>query len=740
MKQLLILLFFYCSLTISGATYYIDPSGKDSNTGSSSTPWKTLAYACSKATTSGDVIHLNAGTYIETNECILAVGVSIEGEGVTSWIKSHYTTTRGTTSPHASITLSSSSEGTNGNQSISNLKLDGDGLTGSIGITVWKRSNVIIHDCTIVDFYINGITVEGFNDPKTFSTRATGNQIYNCTMSNCGDAPGTWNGGGVIQFGGTTGMLIHDNILTQKSRAQGHNGDVIQGDLYHQGTKFYNNKCFKNDNEGGTWNCILENWNCSGGFEIYNNEFHGGDGAIDLGASPGSGGNTKGSYAYSYYIHNNLFTGTPISGTGGQKSCMDIEGVLNSDIWIYNNHMVNLPRFILCDNGTGYDDQVNNVFICYNILENCGWSGADYDDINLFYNDRAGSTLSNVYIYNNVIIGNGVTNGDGIRINNIGSIKNFNVKNNIFSKCSNNGFLVTTNSGSINGLYVDNNTVYNNSSNAPYFSGNAASNSEFLNNLTSDPLFVSSTNFHLQTGSPAIGKGLTISGLTTDYDGNTIKNPPTIGAYENASTPPVQVLPVYQSSSVANITPSLLEITYNLSLNNLVIPVSSSFTVLVNSIARTVNTVAVSGTKVQLTLSTAIKYGDIVTVSYTKPATNPLQTTAGGVATTILAQSTINNLINTAKDGIPVAITMTISPNHVHKILNTLLAYSSTPTTANSPEIIRISDLSGNLFIEKVLVTGVTNIKIPINLSSGIYTVMMTSGGQQMASQKMIVY
>jgi hypothetical protein len=68
------------------------------------------------------------------------------------------------------------------------------------------------------------------------------------------------------------------------------------------------------------------------------------------------------------------------------------------------------------------------------------------------------------------------------------------------------------------------------------------------------------------------------------------------------------------------------------------------------------------------------------------------------------------------------------------------LSYSATPTTANSPEIISISDLSGNLFIEKQLVTGVTSVKIPINLSSGIYTVVMTSGGQQMATQRMIVY
>jgi hypothetical protein len=69
-----------------------------------------------------------------------------------------------------------------------------------------------------------------------------------------------------------------------------------------------------------------------------------------------------------------------------------------------------------------------------------------------------------------------------------------------------------------------------------------------------------------------------------------------------------------------------------------------------------------------------------------------------------------------------------------------MLAYSSAPSAALSPEIIRISDLSGNLFIEKAIVTGVTNIKIPLNLDSGIYTVQMLAAGVQMASRKIIVY
>ena len=108
-----------------------------------------------------------------------------------------------------------------------------------------------------------------------------------------------------------------------------------------------------------------------------------------------------------------------------------------------------------------------------------------------------------------------------------------------------------------------------------------------------------------------------------------------------AALAPAPAVPVYVSSSVANTTPSLLEMTYNTTLAN-IIPATSAFSVLVNSVARTVNTVAISGTKVQLTLASPIVYGDVVTVAYTKPSANPLQTASAGQAASISAQTVTN--------------------------------------------------------------------------------------------------
>lgn len=52
------------------------------------------------------------------------------------------------------------------------------------------------------------------------------------------------------------------------------------------------------------------------------------------------------------------------------------------------------------------------------------------------------------------------------------------------------------------------------------------------NSLSVDPLFVSPTNLHIQSGSPVIGMGTAIAGITTDFDGQTRDATPDIGADE----------------------------------------------------------------------------------------------------------------------------------------------------------------------------------------------------------------
>jgi len=108
-----------------------------------------------------------------------------------------------------------------------------------------------------------------------------------------------------------------------------------------------------------------------------------------------------------------------------------------------------------------------------------------------------------------------------------------------------------------------------------------------------------------------------------------------------AETPPPPV-PVYTASVINEATPSRLEISYNLSLAN-IIPAASAFAVRVNSVTRSVSSVSVSGTKVLLTLASPVVYGDAVTVAYSKPSSNPLQTPEGGQAASFTAKTVTNN-------------------------------------------------------------------------------------------------
>ncbi|HBE40469.1 MAG TPA: hypothetical protein DDW27_04575 [Bacteroidales bacterium] len=121
---------------------------------------------------------------------------------------------------------------------------------------------------------------------------------------------------------------------------------------------------------------------------------------------------------------------------------------------------------------------------------------------------------------------------------------------------------------------------------------------------------------------------------------------PDLGWHEssyNNNTPSAPTAPVYVSSVIEHTTPTRLEMTYNLTLAS-IIPATSAFAVRVNNVTRNVTSVAISGTKVLLTLASPVVYGDAVTVAYTKPASNPLQTVAGGQAATIAAQIVINNV------------------------------------------------------------------------------------------------
>ena len=201
-------------------------------------------------------------------------------------------------------------------------------------------------------------------------------------------------------------------------------------------------------------------------------------------------------------------------------------------------------------------------------------------------------------------------------------------------------------------------------------------------------------------------------------------------------------IPEFISGVVQNLSPNILELNYNLNLNNRVIPDIFSYNVLVNSNKVSLNSISIFENTAQLILSSDIKFGDIITVSYTKPMSNSLQSINGVEAVSFSDVLIYNNIIN---DNIinPNKMLMTIFPNPAHNIVNILFEYSDTNPSQDLgglPNVIIIADFSGKVLIYKLLYPGVSTVQIPINFKPSIYIVEILSGNLIIASQKIIVY
>ncbi len=619
MRKVLVLIFLLLNISLSATTYYIHPSGNDiTGNGSSANPWKSLSKACSAVKTSGDIIHLSAGTYIETVPSRLAVNVSIEGEGSGSVIVSHYQSMGG----YAGLIQLTS--GTNTSQHISNIKLDGDNLTGYQAISIFDRDNVSIHDCIIVNFFVNGIYFGGGTQ--------TGNSVYNNTITNC--AGYTSDENACLSINNNTGMRVYNNNITQNSRPDGQNGTCLESWEGLKDCKIYNNRITGTMRSPSNWSFAVEFWLTEGGIEMYDNNI---SGHIDFGKDV-----YKGSYEYGLDFHHNTVGWDKLQDehTDGIQFEQTIESVI-----IRNNLFKNLETPVYFCQYNYADDYVKDIYIFNNLMVNVGKNGSNYGGAIFFESGPIPPGYeNNINIWNNTIVADPVYPTDfGIWIPSSQNVTNVSIRNNIvvgFTQAPIFSNLLAS-SGSISVLSIENNLFYNNgNSNSPKYVDITPTNVTYLNNKAGNPAFVSSSDFHIKAESPAIGAGINISYISTDFEGKPVSNPPNMGCYGTVAGIPA---PVFTSSSVENSTPTVLEMNYNLALANIV-PAISAFSVQVNSSARSINSVSVSGTKVLLTLSSPVVNGNAVTVAYTAPSSNPLQTPAGGKAASISAQSVTNRV------------------------------------------------------------------------------------------------
>jgi len=347
------ILLLLISITVNATKYYIDTTGVDDagRNGGIGQEWKTLAYACTRVTTPGDTIHVNAGTYYETTTALLAVGVNIIGEGNSSIL-----TSSSTSSSYRIITAESVNQNTSGNNTISYLKLDGNSDTVYVAIRIRNRGNFVIHHCTIIDFYSIGIDQYNGSGSGEPSNYATGFKIHDCTIDNSSLYSSASNGN--VQISGLEGAEIYNNSITCITPGI-NKGILIKGtNKYFKGLKIYNNKLLK-IHTGSNLPFSIELWDSKGGIEIYNNIIWG---EIDLVRC------VRGSYSFGAKIHNNII-GENISATKYHPA-LGLEWS-SEYIYFYHNYVQNMVNAVSFSGGGG-STVMDNIWIYYNIFKNIG--------------------------------------------------------------------------------------------------------------------------------------------------------------------------------------------------------------------------------------------------------------------------------------------------------------------------------------------------------------------------------
>jgi Secretion system C-terminal sorting domain len=524
----LILTLFVYSVT-NATTYYISPTGNDvSGTGTSTNPWRTLYKATSTVLNFGDIIHVNAGTYTETQTSSLRVGVSIEGDGIDiSIIRSNIT---GQWSELLSL---NSPQDTNGAQSISGVTLDGQYVSETnnrtwIAIWVNGRSNVVIHDCKIINFRDRGVIFDGndVTDPVVDpGHHAVGNKFYNNTVLNSAAGTGAY-GGGLLNIGGQLGMEIYNNTMIQDQRVAFKNGWPLKywDNGWLRGIKIYNNTLVKAPYQGsypgenGDWDFAIEFFNIQG-IEIYNNNIQG---SIDLNY------NRKGSYNFCAWIHHNNINHATLNSNFESGIILEFR---TESVLIENNTFNNVSSGVQFNTRTvnqngGYPNpgggtppggfsQLKDNIIRNNLFTNVYQGNGVGTGCGICVISESGNDpqIQNLDIYNNTIVakagdapylGLDFTSGEN------GNATGVNIRNNIVQGFQDRWLRGSSPTTNMSNVVVTHNDAFGNGGNTPLWPGGNPTSYTYNNNISVNPLFVSLLSFLLQPLSPCINTGVNV--------------------------------------------------------------------------------------------------------------------------------------------------------------------------------------------------------------------------------------
>ena len=537
MKKILIFFLLIASLTANATKVYVATTGNDtSGDGTSGTPYLTIAKGVSEAS-AGDTVYVVAGTYNISSTIILPVEVSLMGEGVTSILSC---TGAGAYSPWdetPSLILTSASEGTDGNQSVSHLYFNGNDTVADAGILVYRRSNVAIHDCTFLRFHYYGVRFKtGPAEPTTYSTS---NSFHDNVVYDCGGKNVSY---GDLSIGGQEGLLIYNNDIQQPLRPGYNNSGFpikYNGGGHLKGLKIYDNYIYlEQSTVYDEWNISIELFAIHGGCEIYGNTCVG---PIDFSAYVGEVGiDDSGGYGYAVKIYNNTLGANNL--VSYETYGVTLEREVKGGVYIYNNIIRNVRAGITMVNpGAGVTE---DIYIHHNLFYNLGETDGAYGEAIFIgrITDVLEVNYNNIYIDHNTIVDNSAglpVAGIYFRGGDLITYDSIYIRNNIIS-----GFVSGVADGinftdcAVGEISIENNLFYGNSTNVD--STTAVFTSPTVqNNITDDPLFISTYDLHLQSTSPCINAGIDVSAITggTDFHGASLYGAAyDIGAFEYQGT------------------------------------------------------------------------------------------------------------------------------------------------------------------------------------------------------------
>ncbi len=357
MKILLLIFSLLSAGTLWGGVYHIETSGVDDpgrDGKSPQTAWKSLAYACERATP-GDTLRLGVGEFVESRPCILSDGLAIIGKdssltrvkGSGNWALEG--SPREVDKTRNSYIIVGSGKK---NVTIGRIGFSSADTTHRLHGAIWYKSGdgLEISGCDFTEFFWNGVAL--------LQTRNI--NLHHNRFFNAGNEKDQWTGGAILTKWISDSRIHHNTVTQTKGFSYGYKAQSAG----HRNVKIHNNVF------SGQYFSIESAHDQEYGLEIYENVL---GGCVSVPKHEGGPTKLPEGFEYSVRIHHNLMHDSYgiegprnhmridsnyvfITKTGGRFYTQHQSSVSMGPVWIHHNVIVNVDRGLVWAHDAGKAD------------------------------------------------------------------------------------------------------------------------------------------------------------------------------------------------------------------------------------------------------------------------------------------------------------------------------------------------------------------------------------------------